>query len=200
MKRVVISGLLLTILFLARPVCANIVINVGNISLAPNEAGQQREVYVSTDSGTTDVEGLEFYVRVGAGDGSVIGPTISGLDVVGDSTLFSTNNSGPTYPDVLPQFRDAFVTTATGSVPITTSPVGLALVTFDTTGLSSGSWALSLSSPTEYGFVTNFAPTNAVITDGTITINNVPEPSMLVMLGGMSPVLLVWWRYRRGKR
>ena len=97
MKRVILCGLLLTIMCLARPVCANIVINVGNISLAPNEANQQREIYVSTDSGATSVQGLEFYVRVGAGDGPVIGPTISGLDVVGDSTLFSSNNSGLTY-------------------------------------------------------------------------------------------------------
>jgi autotransporter-associated beta strand protein len=148
-------------------------INVGSYYLLPNTAGQVRTIYVT---GGGAVSGLNFNISVGNGINPSNAPKITNVDVLGTAaqpTIFYANNKGQqdpyTDPSVYPYYETRQTTTATGTV---TAAGLLALVTFDTTGVTTGSWGLSLTDPS--GVPTDFAGVPAVITNGSITIAHAP--------------------------
>ena len=76
----------------------------------------------------------------------------------------------------------------------------LATLMIDTTGFFGGTWNLSLSDvlPGLGPYDTNFAPTSATISNGSITV--VPEPGTLAVLSTAGVALLIGLTWRRRRR
>lgn len=155
---------------------AQLTVNIGTIELLPNAPDQIVTLQVSGVSGAA---GLDFYVQVADGFPNVPGsaedgPNITSVDIVA-GTLFASNNDGGQFGSGLgDQHQYRGVLTDSGTV----SGSGLlATLTLDTTGITTGSWALNLddvfNGPTVF-YDVNFDPITAILTDGTITV--VPEP------------------------
>ena len=196
--RLPVRHLLAAAAFLLFPTAAwTATITAGSHSLLPSAPGQLINVLVT---GGDAVEGLNFRLVVADGfpdlTGSTIdGPNITSVDIIGTGTVFSntltdTNNNTGQQDANVPQAWDASTTTASGTV----SAEGvLARVILDTTGFTSGTWALVLDNPelTE----TNFAGISATLVNGSITI--IPEPTSLALAAMGAAMLLVISRYRR---
>ncbi len=149
------------------------VISVGAISLLPNTPDQVCQIMVS---GGAYVAGLTLNISVGDGLDAGTAPRITGVDILGnaaDPTIFYGNNTGQVdangVPDPYPEYETVQTTTGSGLVPANGL---LADVTIDTTGFTSGTWALVLADPA--GVATDFAGKSAVINNGTITIVQAP--------------------------
>ena len=135
--------------------------------------------------------GIQFNIQIG--DGSVTAPLITGVDIL-TGTIFQNNNTTPSGgQDGDNTWRWEIGTTAATS-PYPSVPTGystVATVTFDTTGFSSGTWDLSLTTPqgsTAYiDTNTPVGPLPMTITDGTLTVLPVPEPinAALPIFGGL---------------
>jgi hypothetical protein len=153
-------------------------IMAGNHALLPNTPGQIVPILASGTGTSENTAGVDLFLVVGGG---TTGPIVTGLDVIGAGTIFNGNNNGqqgfgPAYD---PPSRElvGLVSTVSGAV----DPNGvLAYLTVDTTGLTSGSFALSLTNETlgpSILYTTGGAST--VLIDGTLSI--VPEPSSIAM-------------------
>ena len=176
------SGLLVLCLF-ATVASATPIINVGDHNLLPNTSGQVIEFSVS---GGDLVIGLEFDIQVGDG-GADIGGTDTGPVMTAIDLLSGTIFEGGTQGDVVefPLARQSTVDveeTVTANGPI-------ASVTFDTTGMFTGTYDLLLSGVAG-SFNTTFYdeagnPISTDVTNGTITI---PEPTSMALLafGGLA--------------
>lgn len=165
------------------------VITVGSHQLQPNLAGQQVQVYVS---GAALVQGLEFNVQIGDG---LSGPVLQSVDIL-TGTIFANNNEGIFPGSYLNQHLAYYGTTTIetkdigfGAGYVSTSGL-LATLLIDTTGVSTGQFALKLVGTNEG--TTNFAGVAAQISDGTLSV---PEPlSATLMLAGAG----IMMRRRRG--
>ena len=180
--------------------------------LDPDTADQEIQILVYSDHvGGEDVGGLNFNIQVnqfGTTSSDPNGPKIrktgfsTGLDCI-SGTIFDGNYTpdpptdvdGPDE-DAFPQFEGASFVTDVDTVTLPEDPPALlATVTFDTTGIQSGKWDLSLINT--INGPTNFAGVAANITDGTITVGpdvpDVPEPTSLVLLL-LGWLTLPWWR------
>ena len=211
MRSIMITGLAAVLLAIA-PALAAPVIQLEDYELLANTADQAIQIQVFS-SPADQMGGLNFNIQVNQSGAPVMdltGPKItktgfpSGLDCI-TGTIFDGNHNAPTDvdgspdPDAFAQFEGVTFTTAAGTVEVPDTPALLATVTFDTTGITSGTWDLSLIE-TMNG-PTNFAGVQADITDGTIRVGppveyyDVPEPAtvVLVSLGGLG---LAWWRRR----
>ena len=143
------------------------VIHVGDHLLAPDQAGQTLPVYAS---GGFPVQGVNFNLQVAdagpEGNGSVDGPVLQDLDILG-GTIFAANNNGVVdidgegSPDIVPQFEGRDTTTVSGTV-ITEGLLGT--VTVDTTGFTSGQWPLVMSMTVNGA--SDFTVVPAVVFDG----------------------------------
>ena len=126
---------------------SQIFINVGDHTLLPNTPGQTIDISVS---GGIPVEGLNFNVQVADGfpdgvpPGTVDGPNITGVDVLGTAskpTIFFGNSTVPQQIRFDAQVWSVSTTTSSGFV----STAGLlAILTIDTTGWFGGVWTLAL--------------------------------------------------------
>ncbi len=175
----VIAAAFIALAWCAGSTWATPIINVGNIVLSPNTAGQVRQILVS---GPDAVQGLNFRLQVedggtGAG-GSINGPKITAVDIIGPGTIFNSSNTGSVDPGSAPQFAERRTSTNLAVSPTVAASGVLANVTFDTTGFSGGIFALSLKGTVDGD--TNFgASTPATITNGTL---QVPEPASLGLI------------------
>ena len=159
---------------------ATLYIHVGQINLLPDTPNQTAGIWVTTDS-ADQVGGCNFNAQVAGGGpelGGLDGPDITGVDLT-SGTIFAGNHLAQTDLGSLAQLAMYSVVTQDGTV---TADGLLASLTFDTTGFSAigSTWALELSAT--HNGPTDFAPTGATITDGTIRI--VPEPATLLSLTG----------------
>jgi hypothetical protein len=158
-------------------------IDIGNVFLDPNKAGQKRMFLID---GTEQVRGLDFYAQVGDGgpgspDGGTVGPKMSAVSL--ENGIFFGNNQGQftlILGGGLPQLQAYGINTNTGTV---LADGIIVEITFDTTGFSSGEWDL-LFTGTEEGdtelYAAQGAPAiNLTINNGKLTV--VPEPSTLVL-------------------
>ena len=148
---------------------ADIVINVGDRVLLPNQSGQTIEILVT---GGDQVQGLNFNIQI---VGDLPAPVFEDVDIL-TGAIFASNNSGANHVGDLPQLQAWSTTTQSGTV---SAEGRLASVVVDTTGLLSGTWDLNMldtaNGPTDFA-----SDTLALsITDGSITISAVPEPGNL---------------------
>lgn len=181
---------------IANTVLGEVVVNVGDLQLAPNTPNQKRDIFVSGDG--DQVFGVDFYARIGDGITVPGGPRLTAVDVIGASgyqpTMFTGNNTGQGG-----EIRSYYVVATTTTNHDTVSATGrLATLTFDTTGVTSGSWALSLMTPTPDNTPMDFVDVFPTINNGTVSITPVPEPSTIAALvsGGICMIGLVWTRRR----
>ncbi|MEM6393736.1 MAG: PEP-CTERM sorting domain-containing protein [Planctomycetota bacterium] len=159
------------------------VIEVGNVVLAPDTAGQEVEISVT---GGQPVETLNLLVQIEDGL-NVAGPTIQGVDLI-TGTIFENDNDGGQFDvDTDPQFFSTGVVTPF-TIPATTVAADglIATILVDTTGISSGVFDLKLADTllgdTDFGFDENFLPIEPTIVNGTITVV-IPEPGTGALLG-----------------
>jgi hypothetical protein len=175
----------------------NLLIDVGQISLLPNQAGQTVNVFVYSDA-PDGTQGLVFNAQLGDG-----GPAAGGVDItplitvnaVGPGTLFEFSHNSPFYGNVPPSFAYTSFADAGGDVPIPIGPSLLAVLTFDTTGFGQG-YSTTLKLADTLNGDTAIASTEGVLTihNGSITI--VPEPSTVV-LAALGFLGLVAWSWRK---
>jgi hypothetical protein len=151
------------------PAHAALSITVGTHTLAPNTPNQQVQLFVA---GSDAIEALNFNAQIADGGpelgGVIDGPVITSADIV-NGTIFNNRSTGQQNPGSFPQLAIRTTTTAGGTVA---GPGLLATLVIDTTGFTSGTYALklfdTLNGPTD------FALTPVTITDGSIVV---PEPS-----------------------
>lgn len=146
---------------------------VGNHALLSNTAGQQIQLFVT---GNDQVSGLNFNLQVadggpGAG-GSILGPVITGVDLVSQpGMIFYQNSTTVLNPGSAPRLAVRSFTTASGTV----IAEGLvAIVTFDTTGIAGGTYPLKMSATVNGD--SDFAGVPINIVNGTITLPTPPVP------------------------
>jgi len=156
----------------------------GQHTLLPNTPNQTIAVYVA---GGFPVRGLKFFAEIAGGDpasgGSLQGPQIQSVDLVGDTaipTIFTGNNDGQHQAGGgLPQVQAWEISTAAGSV---TAQGLLATLSIDTTGFwkeptAVHGWPLLLADTqieSTHFLSVNGTRVNAAIVAGTITLNTPP--------------------------
>ncbi len=180
------------VLLVARPAPAGIYIDVGNVRLLPDTPGQMVQLWLTTDAADR-VGGCSFNAQIGDGGpdiGGTDGPVISAVDLE-TGTIFTGNNRGHTDINSLAQLAMYSIVTESGTVP---AEGLLVTLTIDTTGFTTpgATWTLAIGQT--LNGPTDFAPTPAIITDGTITLTPEPAAMTLLALGGIA--LLI--RRRRG--
>jgi len=191
---------------------AALILDLPDLSLQRNQAGQSFTISVKNTGGRLDFSGVQLELIVGDGDVAVGGsggaPAFQGVTLLTPGHLFAANNTGDAgagnyagdFPPsgLLQLFQrktstdSGYVTLAAGTVESPTVSA-LATVTFDTTGIDPGtySWAATWTIPS-VGTATSFFTdsTGQVFPDelsaGTLTV--VPEP-VNVALGILGCVL-----------
>ena len=173
---------------------AALTINVGNVTLQPNLAGQVRSFNVTSTGNDPQVDGLEFDIQVGDGGaalgGTDTGPVISSIDLV-NGTIFAGGSQA--NPSASPLAAQSTVDLNGGLV---TASGLIAKVTFDTTGMNT-----ALTEPLKFdnvagSFNTHFVDANGAalattINDGTISIVT-PEPASAALFAiGAAGLLLI---------
>jgi hypothetical protein len=190
-------GALAGIFALAMSQTANaqlLVFQPGTISLQPNMANQQVEFEVRNDGGSTDVYALELSIRVGD---STSGPQITGVNLL-TGTAFQNNNNNGQFGDPSNQaWQQGWAVEAGSFSPLPHLSPGdnlLATVTFDTTGLTSGTWDLIFDFPGETRYVDGVGETIPMqVSNGQLTV--VPEPSEYAAMAALG--CLAWAVYSR---
>ena len=176
---------------------ASAVLTVGTNPLLPNTKNQVVNIFM-TATGGDNTRGMNFYALVAdggpgnvlTGPGSIVGPKITAMNIVGAGMLFAPpNNTGqndPTTGFFGPQGSGASTTTPSAAIPVPAGLVLLGSITFDTTGFLSGTWDLNMggsNNPTSSSMSdfdsTSIDGVQLGVEDGHITI--VPEPSSIVM-------------------
>jgi len=158
---------------------AALIINVGNIDLLPNQSGQQHIFQVQNTGGTAvETLGIQFNIQIDSGGALIVAPTITAVNIL-TSTIFASDNNGQAGgADTVRRWE--VYTLENGSLPKPGIPTGfstVATVTFDTTGFSSGTWNLFLTTPaggTAYLDPNTGDPMAMTLNAGTLTV--VPEP------------------------
>lgn len=178
----------------------NLLIDVGQISLLPNQAGQKVNFFVYSDA-PNSTQGLNFNIQLGDGGPAVGGvditPSITSLDPIGPGTLFQFNHLPPHFEYFPPSLATTSFPDAGGVVPIPVGPSLLAVVTFDTTGFGPGySTTLKLADTVNGDTQLLLAAGFQTINNGSITI--VPEPGSLA-LAAIGLVGMMVLAYRRRK-
>ncbi len=154
-------------------------------------------VMIQRQDGDPDLAGVQLAIQISDGTS---GPTIGVVDLI-TGTIFATNHTGSRDKGSLS--RQAFweTTTATGAVQIPSAGV-LATIEIDTSGLTSGTFDLTLTSVMGTSTVLLDALANTVVPNqgqeihGSVTI--VPEPTSVWVWAGLG---LTWlWRVGRVAR
>jgi hypothetical protein len=171
------------------PASAALLIDFGNQTLLPDTPGQSITVTISNDGEPVPLGGFELFLQVADGGpewpaGSISGPAMESVDLL-NGTPFQNNNFGGQFEslDNVPQ-RQFWSVVGTPTLP-TGSGQLLATVTFDTTGLGSGTWDLFLAELPGAGtrLLNPLSdPYDVAIVNGTLTV--VPEPSAGATVAG----------------
>jgi len=159
-------------------------LSLEDYALEPNLGGQQVLISVVDQEGGTTVEGVTLNVRLDDGLSPTMDPAprITAVDMLGDSatpTIFYNQANSPVdpdgEPDPWPYYESRSVTTV--GPPVAADGL-LAIVTFDTSGVSAGQWDLILRDPADVA--TEFPGVTLDLTPGVLSI--VPEPSTCGLL------------------
>ncbi|MEM1224666.1 MAG: hypothetical protein AAGJ40_03160 [Planctomycetota bacterium] len=178
------------------PCFADIVIDIGNPVLLPDTPDQ---VISIQSSGGEQVAGVNFNLQIDPVVG--VSPEITGLDIVGPGTIFTSSNTGQTGTTIgeldpinLASFQFALASATTTSGTVSSDGV-LGFVTLDTTGIFGGSFVINMDST--FNGPTDFAPTPVnTFLGGSLTVAAIPEPSSFTWMASAASLVLLT-RYRR---
>jgi len=197
MRKATLGSLLVSLVVLGIAQ-ADPMISIGDVMLEPNRADQKWRVLVTNPGSDPPlISGMDFYVRIGSGEGLAGAPTISGVDILGTAAdpaiFFGSSPDDIFWAETHPYWAGKSIDTS-GEV---TAGGLLATVTFDTTGVASGEWPLTLKDPGDAP--TSFGTIEPAVLAGRLVVGTVPEPtggSMLAVAG----VMLIWRRFRHHRR
>lgn len=146
------------ILALAWPAQAALIIDLPDLVLQPNQAGQAFTFSVQNDGASVGLNGIQLELIVADGGpqvpgGTITGPAIRMVSVIYSGTLFAGNNTGDrgagnvfggnTYDQVFQRLTS----TSAGTVSLDSGTFLLASIEFDTTGgIPAGQYTWSVSS------------------------------------------------------
>lgn len=181
MKRVLFAAVLVAIIT-ARPASAEIItIFGGEHTLLP---GVETEIPIIARAGGLEVSAVETYFEIEGRSG----PTITNVTLDSAGTLFEGNTFGGENVVKWSPFVWAVDTlTESGTVTVD-GDVLLAKVWIDTTDVAPGQYTLMLKGVLadvfgEPGLASSFPEYETLVWNG--TLNVVPEPSSIVMMGGL---------------
>ncbi len=178
---------------------AAVIVDLPDLNLIPNTAGQSFELTVSNDGGGVDVTGIQLNLQVADGGaeagGSTDGPSITAVDIF-TGTIFENNNNGLTGGIAVPQIFAGGTLTSSGTVQIPNGSSTLASVTFDTTGFSSGIFTYTVENTLNGSmkYTTSGADLFPTFGSGSLTVSPVPEPS--TVFGAIACLTFVGFRFR----
>lgn len=181
----------LTLLASLSSVNAAIIVNVGDHQLQPDKAGQEISIEVTASEEDPQVVGFNLVAQLGDGTG-VGSPVFDGdpdsLDAVDFSggiwDAHTATTSGTAPIGAAPQFAAASVTFNESNLSVMPNGV-LATLRVDTTGIFEGEFDLRLAET--LGNPSNFILPGGVqevplVTNGTVQIAAVPEPSTATLI------------------
>lgn len=195
MKMSLMTGMAI-VLCISLTAMANPIVDVGSHNLIPNTSNQKITLYVS---GGDLLAGLNFYAQVGDGGpelttlglpAGTAGPAITAVNLQPTSGIFTGKGTQTDSPGI-PQVANSTFDVASGTVAASGKLVEL---TVDTTGFTTGTWALSLKNVLPFvdvggpyateGVVSGGGSIPFSITNGTIIV---PEPATVALLamGGL---------------
>jgi hypothetical protein len=194
-KNVALIFGLLAFIFIVPTRSQVLTIQFSDLSLQPNTANQSFDLFVQNSGAPFAVTGILTETQVADG---FSGPVISGVDIL-TGTIFQSNNNGAAGGGAItPHIFERSTLTSSGTVNIPSGTSKYATITFDTTGISSGSFPYSPDTdngPTLYH--TMSGDQLLTLTGGTLTI--VPEPAEYAAVAGIGCLLLGVWT-RRARR
>lgn len=159
---------------------------VGSHSLLPDTAHQPITIHVND---VAAVGMLNLNAQIGNGTGAAYA-VFDGVDLT-TGTIFAGNYLDPLDTGSAPRLATWSIVTATDTVSVADGL--LATLYVDTTGVSSGTYTLSLgetlNGPTVFYDATGINAIPIAITDGSFTVA-VPEPGSLSILLLAAPALL----------
>ncbi|MFO1497500.1 MAG: hypothetical protein U1G07_03725 [Verrucomicrobiota bacterium] len=182
---------------------AQLIIDLPEINLQPDQAHQTFEVYVQNpDASRSDINGIQFNIQTADGGpqvgGVTLAPKITDVDLTTGS-LFQNNNgySGSGQQTGGQIFvRGTLTSSGTVTIPNGTPFKKIATVEIDTTGFFGGVFSMTLDTlngPTRFTSTGgNVFPT---LIDGSITI--VPEVNATGLVAGALILFSVVWKLRR---
>jgi hypothetical protein len=181
---------------------AQLTISPGVISLDPGQPSTTFDLFVSNSGGDQSIGGLQlnFQIDVPAGQ-SATRPKVTAVDALG-GTIFENDNQSQLGGKVT-DFKWEVSVAADFNPPDPILPGGqskkVATITFDTTGVSPGSWIFNL---TTAGGATVYQDSSAndistTLVNGTLTV--VPEINAGALVGLVLVGFAGCWRWKRGK-
>jgi hypothetical protein len=179
-------------------------VDLGNISLQPNQSGQVRDLIIE-NTGPAAVEnifGLNFALQIGDG---ASGPQVDSISLSAGNSIFSSYAANQV--DQGSNRRILFFGIDSGDATLTlpgSSSTLIARLTLDTTGLdaASGPWTISASGAGPLNSATEFVLSDGssrpidIFGGGTLAI--VPEPSDLAEVAGALMAGFAIWHKARG--
>ncbi len=187
------------------PLRAQLRIDLPEVSMLPDKANQSFPVYLGPLAEPVLVNGIGFNIQVADGGpdagGVIDGPTIAFVDIFTGTAFESNNNGSSGSGQIVPQVYERGTLTHPDKSPEVTLQSGarIATVTLDTTGLSPGTYKLTLNTlngPTK--FTTLGEDQIPLLIDGTVTI--VPEPGVWGIATAAALLLFTGARIVRGRR
>jgi hypothetical protein len=165
--------------WIAIPLSAAVTIVLPEIILLPDQAGQSFAVYVENTGDPLAANGIGLNVQVADGGpaagGTIRGPAITAVDLL-TGTIFATNNNGPSgIGSITPQVYVGGTLSSSGTVSLPNGRSKVATITLDTTGFSSGTFAITLrtlNGPTKY--TTSGDDYYPTLIDGQVTVGARP--------------------------
>jgi len=164
---------------------AAVTIDMPEVLLAPNQAGQTFEVHAVNHGDPVPVTGIGFNVQVADGGvpagGRIQGPAITSVDVV-TGTVFASNNNGPSGAgSMVPQVYERGTLTSSGSVNLPSGISKVATVVLDTTGFDSGTFTLTLNTVNDRTHYTTLSGNlRPLLIDGAVTIASPPRVMRII--------------------
>lgn len=184
----------------ALPASAQLVAELGDVTLQPNQSGQIVDIFVEnlSSSPVLGIDAFNFVLQV---NDALSGPKIQSVDLLTGTSVFNTGNftqAGPIGGST--DWIAGFNLDSDGHHPTTipgNSLTLLARVTFDTTGILASMGPLPLSvADTLYTLNALSGNSTTVVfsstTGGTITV--VPEPQQYAMAAGLGLLALAFAR------
>jgi len=228
MKNKISYFLVATIVCFCHSANADFILTAGNSVLQANQANQAIPIFATFQSSVAHsiatTGGIQLNVRLGDGSGSPGTPVFQGANVqnsqlgisfagtIWDGNTVDISGSAPVDLNPLVNGGAADIATQYGSMGIsfvsnadfrtlTSSPQQIASLIIDTTGVNSGTYAITLDDivlgKTYFQSATDVDLTaNTFVINGTFSIAAVPEPSTVLLIGCASVVAMMLRRRR----